>query len=160
VTPADLACTIYSRLGVDPERQLYTNDGRPVRVSQDGAPIRELGSACAAVALVAVGAGEGALALALFGGALAPAMMLAAVLLSARNAKALKNGPIWLSAIAALVAGAAILWAAPELAAAPPAQPLASAAAPWIAAVIFAATLGVVALLGFGERGPFSGPKP
>jgi hypothetical protein len=117
-------------------------------------------SACAAVALVGVGAGEGALALALFGGALAPAMMLAAVLLSARTAKALKNGPIWLSAIAALVAGAAILWAAPELAAAPPAQPLASAAAPWIAAVIFAATLGVVALLGFGERGPFSGPKP
>jgi hypothetical protein len=33
VTPADLAATIYTLLGIDPKRELRTSDGRPVRVA-------------------------------------------------------------------------------------------------------------------------------
>ncbi|MCH2131665.1 MAG: DUF1501 domain-containing protein [Pirellulaceae bacterium] len=39
VTPSDLAATIYSLLGIDPAHELHTNDGRPVRVTPDGATI-------------------------------------------------------------------------------------------------------------------------
>jgi hypothetical protein len=42
VTPADLARTIYTLLGVDPDRELHTSDGRPVRINQGGEVIREL----------------------------------------------------------------------------------------------------------------------
>lgn len=42
VTPADLACTIYTLLGVDPDRELHTQDGRPVQINQGGRLIREL----------------------------------------------------------------------------------------------------------------------
>jgi uncharacterized protein (DUF1501 family) len=42
VTPADLARTIYTLLGVDPDRELHTSDGRPVRINQGGDVIREL----------------------------------------------------------------------------------------------------------------------
>lgn len=42
ITPADLACTIYRLLGIDPALELKTSDGRPVRVNQSGTPIREL----------------------------------------------------------------------------------------------------------------------
>ncbi|MEQ9411039.1 MAG: DUF1501 domain-containing protein [Fuerstiella sp.] len=43
VTPADLVCTIYSLLGIDPSSELQTDTGRPVRLSaDDAAPIREL----------------------------------------------------------------------------------------------------------------------
>jgi hypothetical protein len=33
ITPADLAATIYTLLGVDPARELQTSDGRPIRVA-------------------------------------------------------------------------------------------------------------------------------
>ncbi|NNJ24892.1 DUF1501 domain-containing protein [Alienimonas chondri] len=39
VTPADLAATIFTLLGVDPARELHTADGRPVRVAPDGARV-------------------------------------------------------------------------------------------------------------------------
>jgi Protein of unknown function (DUF1501) len=42
VTPADLACTVFTLLGVDPARELHTADGRPVAVNQGGRVIREL----------------------------------------------------------------------------------------------------------------------
>lgn len=42
VTPADLARTIYTLLGIDPDRELHTSDGRPVQVNQGGKVIREL----------------------------------------------------------------------------------------------------------------------
>lgn len=42
VTPADLARTIYAILGVDPDRDLHTADGRPVQINQGGKLIREL----------------------------------------------------------------------------------------------------------------------
>jgi hypothetical protein len=42
VTPADLACTIYSLLGISAETTMTTSDGRPIRVNQAGKIIREL----------------------------------------------------------------------------------------------------------------------
>ena len=42
VTPNDLARTIYTLLGVDPDHQLVTSDGRPVPINQGGQVISEL----------------------------------------------------------------------------------------------------------------------
>jgi hypothetical protein len=42
VTPNDLARTIYTLLGVDPNHELHTDDGRPVPVNQGGKVISEL----------------------------------------------------------------------------------------------------------------------
>jgi hypothetical protein len=41
VTPADLARTVYTVLGVDPDRELQTADGRPVAVNAGGQVVRE-----------------------------------------------------------------------------------------------------------------------
>jgi hypothetical protein len=42
ISPQDLARTLYTLLGVDPDRELLTPDGRPVRVVSGGAVIREV----------------------------------------------------------------------------------------------------------------------
>ena len=42
VTPADLAATIYTLLGIDPLSTLTTSDGRPVQISRDGKPLPEV----------------------------------------------------------------------------------------------------------------------
>ncbi|HVJ66366.1 MAG TPA: DUF1501 domain-containing protein [Caulifigura sp.] len=42
VTPNDLARTIYTLLGINPDHELHTSDGRPVPVNQGGNLIREL----------------------------------------------------------------------------------------------------------------------
>jgi arylsulfatase A-like enzyme len=42
VSPADLARTIYTLLGVDPDSELHTGDGRPVQINQGGKVISEL----------------------------------------------------------------------------------------------------------------------
>ncbi len=36
VTPADLVCTMYTLLGIDPRQELRTGDGRPVRLTPEG----------------------------------------------------------------------------------------------------------------------------
>jgi uncharacterized protein (DUF1501 family) len=36
VSPEDLARTVYTRLGVDPDVDLHTPDGRPVTINQGG----------------------------------------------------------------------------------------------------------------------------
>lgn len=38
-TPGDLATTIYTLLGISPDHELRTSDGRPVRVAPDGAKL-------------------------------------------------------------------------------------------------------------------------
>jgi hypothetical protein len=42
VAPADLAATIYTLLGIDPQQLLHTADGRPVHISRDGKVVKEL----------------------------------------------------------------------------------------------------------------------
>jgi hypothetical protein len=42
VTPADLAATVYTALGIDPNRQFETPDGQPIRLVDKGQVIREL----------------------------------------------------------------------------------------------------------------------
>ena len=43
VTPSDLAATIYTLLGIDPQLELKTTDGRPVRLTpHDAQVIQEL----------------------------------------------------------------------------------------------------------------------
>jgi len=42
VTPADLAATLYSALGIDPKIQFETPDGRPIRLVDNGNAPREL----------------------------------------------------------------------------------------------------------------------
>jgi uncharacterized protein (DUF1501 family) len=42
VTPADLAATIYTLLGIDPAHTLYTPDSRPVHVNRDGKALAEI----------------------------------------------------------------------------------------------------------------------
>jgi hypothetical protein len=41
ITPADLACTVYTLLGIDPDRVFRTADGRPVKIADGGAMIPE-----------------------------------------------------------------------------------------------------------------------
>ncbi len=42
VTPADIAATWYSLLGIDPDLVLSTREGRPVPLTKNGEPIREI----------------------------------------------------------------------------------------------------------------------
>lgn len=42
ITPVDLAYTIYTLLGIDPMRELLTNDGRPVAINQGGRLIKQI----------------------------------------------------------------------------------------------------------------------
>ena len=42
VAPADVAFTVYDSLGIDPHKQLYTPDGRPVAILDEGRRIDEL----------------------------------------------------------------------------------------------------------------------
>ncbi|MBM3877677.1 MAG: DUF1501 domain-containing protein [Verrucomicrobia bacterium] len=41
-SPEDFACSIYTKLGIDPHQVLHTNTGRPVALVNGGEPIREL----------------------------------------------------------------------------------------------------------------------
>ena len=42
VSPADVACTVYEALGIDPRKMLTTPDGRPVEILDGGESVREL----------------------------------------------------------------------------------------------------------------------
>ena len=42
ITPADLAATLYTALGIDPNYQFETPDGRPIRLVDGGKPLAEL----------------------------------------------------------------------------------------------------------------------
>jgi hypothetical protein len=44
LTPQDLACTIFQKLGIDPRKEFHDVLGRPTPMVRGGEPIRELGS--------------------------------------------------------------------------------------------------------------------
>lgn len=112
-------------------------------------------AALGAGALLALGGGDGALNLVLAGAGLAPIILLAGVLLSARAAKAQHRGVLWLSLAAVALAIAAVASIAPELMNARAAlrQFAEPTSGVWLAALMFVATIGAVALLGYDERG-------
>ena len=41
-SPEDFACTLYTKMGIDPHQVLHTNTGRPVQLVNGGNPIKEL----------------------------------------------------------------------------------------------------------------------
>ena len=41
-SPEDFACSIYSKMGIDPKMVLHTNTGRPLPIVNGGSPIKEL----------------------------------------------------------------------------------------------------------------------
>lgn len=110
-------------------------------------------SGLAVAALLALGRAEAAIALALMGAGVAPILLMGAVLLSARTVKPRRRGLPWLSMLAATMAAAAVLWAAPGIAALPPIATAPSGLGLGVAALIFVAVAGCAALLGYGERG-------
>ncbi|MDB5390238.1 MAG: hypothetical protein JWM11_5884 [Planctomycetaceae bacterium] len=42
VGPADLAATVFERMGIDAQREFHTPEGRPVKIANDGRVLREL----------------------------------------------------------------------------------------------------------------------
>ncbi len=42
VAPADVACTVYETLGIDPRKQLHSPDGRPIEILDKGETVKEL----------------------------------------------------------------------------------------------------------------------
>lgn len=119
------------------------------------------GGAAASAAVLALGAADVALTLALVAVGWAPLLLLGAILLSSRATKAVRRRPPWLSMAAAASAASAMIWASWDIGApvmaSPQTMPTAPAA-PWLAALIFVAAVAVVGLLGFSERGVL-GPK-
>jgi hypothetical protein len=111
-------------------------------------------SALAAAAVLALRGGDGALAVAAFGVGLAPIILLAGVLLSARVTKAPARGVAMLSAIGVAGAVIVVLHVAQDLPNAH-AQSTGSGDPPgiWLAALLFVVAIGCAALLGYGERG-------
>lgn len=111
-------------------------------------------AALASATMLALGAGSAALGVALFGVGLAPVMVLAALLLSARAVKPKRRGLAWVTIAAAIAVAGAMLWASPELAHTRPAPivPELNVSA-LLALLLFPAIAAVVALLGYGERG-------
>lgn len=103
-------------------------------------------------AVLALGAGDAALAWMLTGFCLAPVILLAVMLLSARVVKARRGMPAFTIA-AALAAGAAILWATSDVGAAPPMTAPSGGLAPWMTPLLFVGVAACVGLLGYGERG-------
>ena len=41
-SPEDFACTLYTKMGIDPHQVLHTNTGRPVQLVNGGKPIKDL----------------------------------------------------------------------------------------------------------------------
>jgi len=42
IAPADVACTVYEALGIDPRKLLFTPDGRPLEILDGGSAVHEL----------------------------------------------------------------------------------------------------------------------
>lgn len=109
-------------------------------------------SALAAGAVLLLGGGDGAVALAAFGVGVAPLVVLGAVLLSARTAKGGRGGLIahGIGLIAAIAAAGLI---APEWTAHAPSDAAQAPTPLWLGLLVFVAAAACVAILGFGERG-------
>ncbi|MGQ0533147.1 MAG: hypothetical protein ACT4OF_10735 [Caulobacteraceae bacterium] len=112
-----------------------------------------VGTSVAAVVLM-LGAGEGALALALIAAAWAPVLLLAAMLLSVRATKQVHAGQVLLGWLAAAVVLGLAWWPLGQLGPAPEiisARPVGLGF--WLAPLVLVAAAACLGLLGYGERG-------
>lgn len=116
-------------------------------------------AALSAAAVLLLGGGDGAVAIAAFGVAIAPVVVMGGVLLSARTAKTMRSG-VWPSAVAVVAGLAAAAAIAPELAAAPATTLPHAPTSLWLGALVFVAAAACVAVLGYGERGVLQRPEP
>ena len=120
--------------------------------------------AMAAGALLAQSLPNAALGEALLALGVAPFVLMAALLLSARAVKPRRRGRAWLTLAAALGVGAVVLWAMPDVAVTPERISMGPDAAPrlaifaLVAPLLFVGAAACLALLGFGERGAFERP--
>ncbi|MGD9982050.1 MAG: hypothetical protein AB7H66_15215 [Hyphomonadaceae bacterium] len=111
------------------------------------------GVSVAAIVLL-LGAGEGALGVALLAAAWAPVLLLGAVLLSARAAKPAYPGATLLGWLGAALAAPLLWWPLGELSGRPPSASAAAVGAGfWLAPLLLVVSLACLALLGYGERG-------
>ncbi len=117
-------------------------------------------AAIMAAALAALGHGDGALSLGLFGAGVAPVLLMAGVLLSGRAAKPRKQAWPWMSALAATLTAAVIVVFASEFSVAPRAIAAPNSIGLWLALLVFAPIAGCAALLGYGERGVLRRSRP
>lgn len=116
-----------------------------------------LAAAGAAVAamVVLLGAGNGALAVAVVAAAWTPVFLLAAVLLSARATKDGRRGVPRISVVVGVGVLAAVWWPLNELSAGSGAdlQTATVGVAFWLAPLLLVVAAGVAVVLGYGERG-------
>jgi hypothetical protein len=115
--------------------------------------------ACMAGGVAALGFGDASLALAVFGAAIAPVVLLGGMLLTARSVKPRKSALPWLSIVAALGAAAAMLWAIPTIDLSASITKAQGSSGADVVAVLFAACVGCIAVLGYGERGVLESRK-
>lgn len=114
-------------------------------------------AALAGGAMLALGAGDAALAWVLIGVGLAPVAFLAVMLLSVRTAKARRGLPVFALA-AAFAAGAGVLWATADVGPGAPTLASNGGLAGWLTPLLFVAVAACVGLLGYGERGALQRP--
>lgn len=111
------------------------------------------GVSVAAIVLL-LGAGEGALAAALFAAAWAPVLLLGAMLLSARAARQARPGETVLGWLGAALAAPLLWWPLGELGARAPSAAVGAAGVGfWLAPLMLVLAVVCLALLGYGERG-------
>jgi hypothetical protein len=110
-------------------------------------------AALAAAALLTMGQSNAALAMALVAACLAPVLLFATLLLSARVVKANKRRMPLITAASAVAVIGAIVWLSPSLPAAQSAGAQDVSALFFAAPLLLAAVAAAVGLLGFGERG-------
>lgn len=109
--------------------------------------------ALGAATLLALGAGDAALALALVGVAWSPVILLSAMALSNRTAKQLRRGWPWLSLLAGLATFGAMMAVEVDVAAPVAGESELAGLAAWLAPLALVGAAIALCLLGYGERG-------
>lgn len=139
-----LAAALIAAFGAITSRSLFATC---MYLAAAGAPV--------AAMVLLLGAGNGALAVALIAAAWSPVFLLAAVLLSARATKDGRRGVPWISVLSGVAALVAVWWPLYELSAGSAAQMQTASdnVAFWLAPLLLAVAAGVAVVLGYGERG-------
>jgi len=111
----------------------------------------------AGLTLMSLSQASAALTLVVMGGGVLPVLFLGAVLLSTRAVRSKRRGGgVWMVLLAGAAAGI-VVWASQDIPARSPPQALPVGSPAWLGALLLAAAIVCVGLLGYGERGAFEG---